>query len=118
MSVKEAITSFLNQIKAILKEYLSKQEAALKARLKRILILSITGAVLMSVGISLAGAASLFILIGSLRYLETFLPAWEAWYIIGGTSAVAAAILFIALYLIIRSQLFSPKTQPQTAKQT
>jgi phosphotransferase system glucose/maltose/N-acetylglucosamine-specific IIC component len=93
---------------------MSKQEAALKARLKRLLILSITGAVLMSVGISLAGAASLFLLIGSLRYLETFLPAWQAWYIIGATSAVAAAVLFIALFLIIRKQLASPKQTEQT----
>jgi hypothetical protein len=115
MSVKEAITSFLNQIKAALKEYMSKQEAALKTRLKKILIVSITGAVLMSVGISLAGSASLFILIGSLRYLETFLPAWQAWYIIGASSAVAAAAFFVALYLLIRKQLASPQTPEQAA---
>ncbi|MCW3999069.1 MAG: hypothetical protein NWE93_02385 [Candidatus Bathyarchaeota archaeon] len=113
MSIKEAFTSFLDQIKAALKEYLSKQEAAVKERLKRILIFSITGAVLMSIGISMAGAASLFFLIGSLRYLQTFLPSWQAWFIIGGTAAVVAAALFIALALIIRKQLSSPKTQPQ-----
>ena len=112
--LKELITQFFDQLKAALKEYANKQEAALKARLKRILIISITGAVLMMVGISLAGSAALFFLIGSLRYLETFMPAWQAWLIMGATSAVVAAALFVALFLIIRKQLATPKT---TAKQ-
>ncbi len=111
--LRELITQFFNEVKATLKEYLSRQEAAFKQRLKRILIITITGAVLMMLGISLAGSASLFILIGSLRYLETFLPAWQAWLIIGATSAVAAAALFIALALIIRKQLTTPKTPPK-----
>jgi hypothetical protein len=109
MSLKELISSFLEELKAALKEYVSKQEAALKQRLKKLLIISITGSVLMALGISLAGSASLFILIGSLRYLETFLPAWQAWLIIGATSAIAAAALFIALALLIRKQLSTTK---------
>ena len=112
--LKELITQFFDQLKAAIKEYLGKQEAALKVRLKKILIISITGAVLMMLGISLAGSAALFILIGSLRYLETFMPAWQAWLIMGATSAVVAAALFVALFLIIRKQLATPKT---TAKQ-
>jgi hypothetical protein len=112
-TIKEIITHLLDEIKAVLKEYAEKQEASLKKRLKRLLIFSITGAVLMSVGISMAGAASLFFLIGSLRYLETFLPAWQAWFIIAGSSAVTAAALFVGLYLVIRSQLSSAKTGTQ-----
>ncbi len=65
----------------------------------------------MSVAISLIGAASLFFLIGSLRYLETFLPAWQAWLIIGATSAVAAAALLISLALIIYHQFRSSKNK-------
>ena len=114
--LKELITQFFDQLKAALKEYANKQEAALKARLKRILIISITGAVLMMVGISLAGSAALFFLIGSLRYLETFLPAWEAWLIMGATAAVVAAALFVALFLIIRKQLATPKTTTKQEK--
>jgi uncharacterized BrkB/YihY/UPF0761 family membrane protein len=114
VSIRELITSILNEIKAAIKEYLNKQEPAVKKRLRKTLILSITGAVLLTIGISLAGSASLFILIGSLRYLQTFLPAWAAWYIIGATSALAAAVLFTALYLIIRKQLSDTKnTQAQ-----
>jgi hypothetical protein len=94
----------------------AKQEAALKARLKKLLILSITGAVLLALGISLAGSAALFILIGSLRYLETFMPAWQAWLIMGATSAVVAAALFVALFLIIRKQLPAPKTIAEQEK--
>ena len=110
MSLRQLLTQFFDEVKAALKEYLSKQEAALKVRLKRILITSIIGAVLMALGISMAGSAALFFLIGSLRYLQTFLPAWQAWLIIGATSAITAAALFIALYLIIRKQLSQPKT--------
>jgi ABC-type multidrug transport system permease subunit len=107
--LKELITQFFEQLKATLKEYLGKQEAALKLRLKKILVISIVGAVLMALGISLAGSAALFFLIGSLRYLETFMPAWEAWLIMGATSALVAAVLFAALFLIIRKQLQPPK---------
>ncbi len=109
MSVKELVTSFLNELKAALKEYLSKQEAAMKQRLKRILIISIVGAVILALAISMAGSAALFILIGSLRYLQTFIPAWQAWLIIGATAAATAAALFATLYLIIRKQLPSPE---------
>jgi uncharacterized ion transporter superfamily protein YfcC len=114
VSLKELIQSFFEEIKKALKEYAEKQEAALKARIKKILIISITSMVLMALGISLAGTASLFFLIGSLRYLETFLPAWEAWMIMATTSAVVAAALFVTLFLIIRKQLASPRNQTTT----
>jgi len=102
ISLKELIISFLNEIKAILKEYLNKQQEALKPRIKKILIITIIGAVLLALGISMAGSAALFILIGSLRYLQTQMPTWTAWLVIGATAAIIAAVLFLALYLIIK----------------
>ncbi len=115
-ALKEIIKSFLEELKCVLKEYADKQEAALKARLKKILIISIMGMVILALAISLAGAASLFFLIGTLRYLETFLPAWQAWLIMAATAGVIATVLFTALYLIIRKQLTTPKatTEQQT----
>jgi len=107
-SLKEIVKSFLEELKCVLKEYANKQEAALKARLKKILIISITGMVILALAISLAGTASLFFLIGSLRYLETFLPAWQAWLVMAATAGVIAAVLFATLYLLIRKQLFTP----------
>jgi len=62
------------------------------------------------------GAASLFFLIGSLRYLQTFMPAWQAWLVIGATSAVVAAVLLISLALMIWRQFRSSK-QPEAQKQ-
>ncbi len=109
-NLKDLITQFLNEAKETLKEYAQKQEAALKNRLKKLLIISITSAIILAVGISMASAAALFFLIGSLRYLETFLPAWQAWLVIAATAAIAAAALFTALFLIIRKQLAAPKT--------
>jgi len=111
MSIKELIQSFFEELKKALSEYAQKQEAAVKARLRKIFIVSITSVVLLTIAISMASTAGLFFLIGSLRYLETFLPAWQAWMIMATTSAVVAAALFIALFLIIRRELASPKSK-------
>ena len=109
ISLREIIGAILNEIKAILKEYLNETEAAVKKRIKRLLIMSIIGSVLMALGISFIGSASLFILIGSFKYLSTSMPAWEALYIMGITSGIIAGVLFFALFIIIRNQLRSPQ---------
>ena len=109
ISLREIIGAILNEIKAILKEYMNEAEASFKKRLKKLLIISIVGSVLMALGISFLGSASLFILIGSFKYLSTSMPAWEALYIMGITSGVIAGVLFLALFFIIRNQLRSPK---------
>jgi phosphotransferase system glucose/maltose/N-acetylglucosamine-specific IIC component len=111
MSLKEIIQGFFEELKKALKEYTKKQEASFKAHLRKILIVSITSMVLMALAISMAGTAALFFLIGSLRYLETFLPVWQAWMIMATTSAIAAASLFVTLFFIIRKQFASPKTK-------
>jgi phosphotransferase system glucose/maltose/N-acetylglucosamine-specific IIC component len=108
-SIRELIGAILSEIKAILKEYINEAEDTVKQRLKRLLIISIIGSVLMALGISLLGSASLFILIGSFKYLSTSMPAWEALYIMGITSGVIAGALFFALFIIIRKQLSTPK---------
>jgi di/tricarboxylate transporter len=110
ISLREIIGAILNEIKAILKEHLNEAETAFKKRLKRLLVISIVGSVLLALGISLIGSAALFILIGSLKYLSTFMPEWEAWYIIGITSGIIAGVLFLALFIMIRKQLRSPET--------
>ena len=103
--VREIIDALLNEIKAVLREYVHETEAALKKRLKRILITGIIGSVLLALVISLLGSASLFLLIGQLKYLSTFMPAWEAWDIMGLTSGVLGALLLLVLFIIIRKQL-------------
>ena len=112
-TVSEIIKSILNEAKAAIKEYILQTESAVKQRLKKILIFIIVTAVLVALGISLAGTASLFLLIGSLKYLSTFMPQWEAWYVMGITAAIAAAALFVALFLIIKKQFSPPKTSQQ-----
>jgi hypothetical protein len=109
ISIREIIVAILNEIKAIIKEYVNEAETAFKKRLKRLLIMGIVGSVLMALGISFLGTASLFILIGSFKYLSTSMPAWEALYIMGITSGVIAGVLFLGLYFIIRKQLQSPE---------
>jgi hypothetical protein len=109
-TIGEIIKLVLNEAKSAIKEYLHQTESAVKKRIKKILIFSIITAILLSLGISLAGAASLFLLIGSIKYLYTIMPQWEAWVLMGITSAIAAAAFFVALFLIIKKQLSPPKT--------
>ena len=109
ISIREIIGAILNEIKAIIKEYVNEAETAFKKRLKRLIIISIIGSVLMALGISFLGSASLFILIGSFKYLSTSMPAWEALYIMGITSGIIAGMLFLALFIILRKQLRSPE---------
>jgi di/tricarboxylate transporter len=114
--VREIIDALRDEIKAVLREYVRETKTALKKRLQRLLIISIIGSVLLSLVISLIGSAALFLLIGQLKYLETFVPSWEAWDIMGLTSGVIAGLLFLMLFIIIRKQLRSP--EPSTTKQT
>ena len=114
-TIKEIIEALFNEIKAILKESLNETETALKKSLKKLLITSIVVSVLIALVISFIGSASLFILIGSLEYLMTFMPAWKAWYITGISSGVIGALILLALLLIIRKQLKSSKL-PTTSK--
>jgi hypothetical protein len=109
ISLREIIGAILSEIKAILKAYMNEAEAAVKKRLKKLIIVSIVTSVLISLGISFIGSASLFILIGSFKYLSTSMPAWEALYIMGITSGITAGVLFFALFIIIRNQLRSPE---------
>jgi len=95
ISLREIIGAILSEVKAILKEYANEAEASVKKRLKRLLIISILGSVLMALGISFLGSASLFILIGSFKYLSTSMPAWEALYIMGITSGVIAGVVTV-----------------------
>ncbi|MCW4029145.1 MAG: hypothetical protein NWE92_05810 [Candidatus Bathyarchaeota archaeon] len=112
--LKDLITQFFDEVKAAIKEYTKKQEAAFKQRLKKLLVISIVSTVLLSIAITTTAAASLFFLIGFLRYLETFLPPWQAWMVIGVTSAATAAGLFGGLAFIIKKQTSTPKEEPTT----
>jgi hypothetical protein len=114
-TIKEIIKALFNEIKAILKEYLNETETAFKKRLKKLLITSIIVSVLTALVISFIGSASLFILIGSLVYLMTFMPAWSAWYVSGISSGVIGALILLGLLLLIRKQLRSPEV-PATSK--
>ena len=114
-TIKEIIEALFNEIKGILKESLNEAGTALKKRLKKLLIISITISVLISLVISFVGSASLFILIGSLEYLMTFMPAWKAWYVTGISSGVIGALILLGLFLIIRKQLRSSQV-PTTSK--
>jgi hypothetical protein len=92
--VREIIDALLNEIKAVLRAYLHETEAALKKRLQRLLITGIIVSVLLALVIALIGSASIFILIGSLKYLSIFMPAWKAWDIMGLTSGVIGGCSF------------------------
>ena len=110
-SVKEIIYAVLNEIKAVLREYMHETEIALKKRLQKLLITGIIVSVLVALVILLVGSAVLFLLIGSLKYLSTLMPVWQAWAIMGFTSAAIAGLLFLVLFIIIKKQLRSSTTK-------
>lgn len=116
-SLKEIVYSLLNEVKSILREYLRETETALKKRLQRLLISSIVVSVLVALVMLLIGSAALFLLIGSLKFLSTFMPVWMAWAIMGLTSAIIAAVLFGVLFFYIKKQLKSPTTKQTPTKE-
>jgi hypothetical protein len=114
-SVGEIVKLFFNETKAILREYVHETEVDLKKRTKKLLITSIIISVLLALVISFFGSAAIFTLIGSLKYLMTFMPAWKAWYITGISSGSIGALILLVLYLIVRKQLSSSQP-PATSK--
>ena len=108
--IREIIDALLKEIKAALKEYVHETEAALKRRLQRILFTGIVVSVLLALVVSLIGSAALFLLIGQLKYLSTFMPAWQAWDVMGLTSGVIGALLLLVLFIFIRKQLRTKQT--------
>jgi ABC-type multidrug transport system fused ATPase/permease subunit len=113
-SVREIIEALFCEIKAILGEYVHETEVAMKKRLKKILISSIIISILLALTISFLGSAAVFTLIGSLKYLMTFMPAWKAWYITGITSAVVGFMIILVLFLIVKKLLSSPQLSSST----
>jgi ABC-type multidrug transport system fused ATPase/permease subunit len=109
-TIKEIIEAFFKEVKDILKAYLNESETALKKLLKKLLIISIIVSVLVALVILFIGSASLFSLIGSLKYLMTFMPAWEAWYITAISSGAIGALILLALLLYLKKQ--SSSSQP------
>ena len=107
--LREIIDSLLKEIKSVLRERLHETEVVLKKRLRRLLVSGIIVIVFLAMVISLIGSAILFLIIGSLKYLSTLMPAWEAWGIMGLISSVIGMLLFLALFLFIRKQL---RTKP------
>ena len=104
-SLKEIVYGFLNEIKCILREYVHETETAIKKRIQKILIAAIIASILLALAIAFFGAAALFVLVGSLKYLSTFVPAWEAWFVVGIASAIIGALLLLGLFIILRKQL-------------
>ena len=108
--VREIIDTLVKEIKALLREYLRETEDAVKKRLQRLLISGIIVGVLFALVISLIGSAVLFLLIGRRKYLSTLMPAWEAWSVMGLTSAAIGVMLFLGLFLFIRKELRTKRT--------
>ena len=77
-------------------------EISVKRRLRKMLVFGVMMSTLSSLVVTLLAVASLFLLIGSLEYLKLFYPVWKAWDIMGLTSGVVAALLFIGVFVLIR----------------
>jgi hypothetical protein len=105
--VSKYADKILDEVRVILREYAHETEAVLKKRLKKLVLMGILTAILVSLGISMLGTADLFLTIGGLKYLSTTMPVWEAWAIMGVTSGVSGAVVLVVLFLILRKQFRS-----------
>jgi len=114
--IRDIIDALVKEIKCVLKEYAHQTEVAVKKRLKNILITGIVYCVLLALVIFLFGSAVIFLIVGQLKYLSTFMPAWLAWDIMGLIAGVIGAMILLVLYLFIRKQLRSD-TPPEKTKQ-
>jgi di/tricarboxylate transporter len=114
--IREIIDSLLKEIKAAIKAYVRETENALKKRLQKLLISGIIFSVLLILIISLLGSAALFLIIGQLKYLSTFMPEWQAWDVMGLTAGVIGVLLILALYLFLKKQLKSSPKQAELAQ--
>jgi hypothetical protein len=114
--IRDIIDSLVKEIKCVLKEYAHQTEVAVKKRLKNILITGIIYCVLLALVIFLFGSAVIFLIVGQLKYLSTFMPVWLAWDIMGLIAGVIGAMILLVLYLFIRKQLRSDEP-PATTKQ-
>jgi di/tricarboxylate transporter len=108
--LREIISALLKELKTALREYVQETETALKKRLQKLLISGIIMSILLALIISLIGSAALFLIIGQLKYLSTFMPAWEAWDIMGLTSGAIGALFLLVLFIFIRKQLRTKQT--------
>ena len=101
------LQEIFEEIKCQTKKFLNETEDDIKKRLKRLLLTGVVVAVLVAVVASLFGSTVLFLLIGSILYLATFLPYWLAFIIIGVTALVAGVAILVAVYIIISKKLGS-----------
>jgi uncharacterized membrane protein YccC len=103
LSFAKSITDMvLDEVKAFIRGYAHETEVRVKKRLKRLIITGVITSVLSALAISLLGSASLFILIGSLEYLSTFMPRWEAWVVMGLTAGIVGGALLAVLFVYLR----------------
>jgi hypothetical protein len=103
LSFAKTITDrVLDEVKAFIRGYAHETEVMVRKRLKRLVITGIITSVLSALAISLLGSASLFLLIGSLEYLSTFMPRWEAWDVMGLIAGLIGGALLVVLFVYLR----------------
>jgi CBS domain containing-hemolysin-like protein len=106
---KKTVKEVLDETKSAIKEYLHETEIKLKERFRKLIISSIISIVLVTVAISFMGTAAIFITIGGFKYLSMFMQAWLALILMGITSIVIGLVFLLAVFIIIRRQLKTPK---------
>lgn len=103
--ISKLIDRIFDEVKNSIKERVDETEADIKRRVRKIVTTAITIGVLASLGVLLLGCAAIFLLVGSLKYLATFMPAWEAWGVMGIISAIVGGLLLWLLFNKLGKQL-------------
>jgi hypothetical protein len=105
--VSKITDAIFNEIRSVVRKNVEEAEVEVKRRIKKLVVIGIVTSIMGALVISMLGTASLFLMIGELKYLSLTMPAWEAFDVMGITSGLIGAVLLVVLLLIVRKQLSS-----------
>ena len=94
--VRSAVDVFVREIEDVFKE-----------RVRAVLVTCVIIGFLSALAFLMLGSASILLLIGSVKYLSTTMPVWEAWETAGLIAGFVGLILLFALFIVTRKRLNS-----------
>jgi hypothetical protein len=100
--VQQIIDTLTYEIRRAIRKQIHQGEVAFERYLRKVLVKVLKLLALSMMGVVLIASASVFLLVGTILYLERFMPNYLAWSVVGLISGLVGAILFLLLYIQVR----------------
>jgi hypothetical protein len=101
--VQQIIDAITSEIRRAIRKQIHQGEVAFERYLRKMLVKVLKLLALSMMGVVLIASASVFLLMGTILYLERFMPNYLAWDVVGLISGLVGAILFLLLYIQLRN---------------